>query len=331
MPQLQTLISWPTPSAVPVPGKIRALRRAPATSRLIQPTRPLTENLAAWPHHWSWNLRQIDAPAAWAITRGDPRVVIAVVDTGIDPHHPDLRGKVLSGLDVVACASDSVDDLGHGTNVAGVAASRGWRRPGLSGVAPACRVMPIKCNIHGTGHVRAEHIAAGIRAAVAAGAQVVNLSVGVVEGEEFLTPDSLGDLSDAIREALAVGTVVVCAAGPGSTVTSWPGAWSQDPRFQGLISVGAADRRGRMAPCTPRNDYITVLAPTDVLATKKGGGYSLFGGTSAAAPHVAGIAALLLSIRPEASPVQIRDWIVRGAMSRIVRAGGALGLAMSEA
>ncbi|MBM3275704.1 MAG: S8 family serine peptidase [Candidatus Sericytochromatia bacterium] len=129
---------------------------------------------------WSWNLRQVGAPGAWDTTMGDPQVTVAVIDTGIDIHHPDLRGKVLSGADVVNPGAGWVDDLGHGTAVAGVIGSRGWRIPGLAGVAPGCRLLPIKCNIHGTTHVRAEHIAAGIRTAIARGAHVINLSVGVV-------------------------------------------------------------------------------------------------------------------------------------------------------
>jgi subtilisin family serine protease len=279
---------------------------------------------------WSWNLRQVSAPGAWHTTMGDPLVTVAVVDTGIDIHHPDLRGKILSGADVVNPGAGWVDDLGHGTAVAGVIGSRGWRIPGLAGVAPGCRLLPIKCNIHGTTHVRAEHIASGIRTAITRGAHVINLSVGVIEGEQYLTAEAVDAMADAIRAALNRGVVVVCAAGPGGAgPRPWPGSWSRDPHFAGLISVGGSDRRGRRSPCTPAGDFISVLAPADgVVSTRKGGDFGPFGGTSAAAPHVAGIAALIRTLRPTAPPVQVRDWIQAGAVNGLANATGALALAL---
>lgn len=299
---------------------------SPARRRTPPPHRRVMVN----PRRWPWNLRQVEAHLAWEITRGDPQVVIAVVDTGIDLHHPDLRGKVLSGADVVSPGAGWVDDLGHGTAVAGVAASRGWRIPGLAGVAPGCRLLPIKCNLHGTTHVRAEHIAAGVRAAMKRHAHVINLSVGVIDGEQYLTAEALADLADAVREALAAGIPVVCAAGPGgSGPTPWPGSWTRDPSFAGLIAVGGTDRKRQVSLSSPKGDFVTVLAPADeVVSTRKGGDFATFGGTSAAAPHVAGIVALVRTIRPAAPPAQVRDWIVSGASSGIASAAGALAQAL---
>ncbi len=296
------------------------------TDRPKRRTSPAPRNIMVSERRWPWNLRQVEAHLAWEITRGDASVVVAVVDTGIDIHHPDLRGKILSGADVVSPGAGWVDDLGHGTAVAGVVASRGWRIAGLAGVAPGVRLLPIKCNIHGTTHVRAEHIAAGVRAAVARRAHVINLSVGVVDGEQYLVADALADMADAIREALSAGIPVVCAAGPGGAgPTPWPGAWAKDPTFDGLIAVGGTDRKRQMSVTTPRGDFITVLAPADeVYSTRKGGDFGPFGGTSAAAPHVAGIAALLRSVRPTATPAQIREWIALGASGGIASAAGAL-------
>lgn len=318
IPTLTVMPAHPEPRIDPTGS---AMRR-----RLPPPPRRVMVN----PRRWSWNLRQVEAHLAWEITRGDPHVVVAVVDTGIDIHHPDLRGKVLNGADVVSPGAGWVDDLGHGTAVAGVVASRGWRIPGLAGIAPACRLLPIKCNIHGTAHVRAEHIAAGIRAAVARGAHVINLSVGVVDGEPYLTSEALAALADAIREALAAGIPVVCAAGPaGAGSTPWPGSWASDPTFPGLIAVGGTDRKRLPSLANPKGNFITVLAPADeVVSTRKGGDFAPFGGTSAASPHVAGIAALVRSIRPDATPVQIRDWIVSGAHGGIASAAGTLAQAL---
>ncbi len=309
-----------------------ALLLAPPTDGGAAPRRtgPSRRAIRIPERRWPWNMRQVGAHFAWEITRGDPGVIVAVLDTGIDVHHPDLRGKTLAGADVVSPGAGWVDDLGHGTAVAGVIGSRGWRIPGLAGVAPACRFASIKCNIHGTTHVRAEHIAAGIRAAMERGASVINMSVGVVEGEVFLTSEAVDAMADALRCALDAGIAVVCAAGPGGQgPRPWPGSWSRDPHFAGLISVGGSDAKRQRAACTPAGDFITILAPSDgVLSTRKGGDFGPFGGTSAAAPHVAGIAALIKSVRPDASPAEVKECIVSGASSGIAHAAGALALAL---
>ncbi len=279
-------------------------------------TRALTDRLDSLTHLWSWNLRRIEAPQAWEITRGDPKIAVAIVDTGIDAEHPDLRGKVLRGVDVHSSQASWADDQGHGTAVAGVVASRGWRGKGLAGVAPACRLLSIKCNQPGTGNVRAEDIAAGVRAAIQAGSRILNLSVGVTAGEPFLTEETLADLRLAIREAIDSGAVVVCAAGPSGFYQPYPGLWSTEPGFEGLIAVGATTRTGEPSLAGASGDFVTVWAPADgILSTARGGGYAPFGATSAASPHVAGIAALLRSLRPDAAPDEIRDLIVSGARS----------------
>lgn len=283
------------------------------------------------PGRFPWNLMQVHAPLAWGVTRGDPTVLVAVVDTGIDLDHPDLRGKVVSGVATLGASGVWRDDLGHGTSVASLIASRGWRDPGYCGVAPGCRLISIKCNVPQSRHVRAEHIAAGVQAAIDQGAQVINLSVGVVKGEALLTTEALEELAAAIRLALAKGIPVICAAGPaGPGPTPWPAAWANDAAFFGLIAVGGADDRRRVSAWNPTpGNFISVLAPADdVLCGEMGGDIAPFGGTSAAAPHVAGIVALIRSVRPFASPRQIRAWVCEGAAGGIASAAGSLALAL---
>ncbi|MEB3236860.1 MAG: S8 family serine peptidase [Candidatus Sericytochromatia bacterium] len=272
-----------------------------------------------WPHRW------LEVRKAWTLSRGAPWVRVAVVDTGIDDAHPDLRGKVVGGCDVVAAGGRHLDDLGHGTAVAGLIASRGWRSPETAGVAPLVSLLAIKVNHHGTGHVRAEHIAAGIRAALREGASVINLSVGVVAGEEFLTAASVADLGRAVREALAAGVPVVCAAGPSRGATVWPGAWAHDPAFAGLITVGAADRWGRVAPVSQGSPRHLLLAPAEgVVSLSTDARVAPFGGTSAAAPFVTGIVSLLRTLHPHAEPARIRSWVLAGARNGMASASGAL-------
>jgi subtilisin family serine protease len=269
------------------------------------------------PQRWQWSLRRIDAPPAWNITRAHRDVVVAVVDTGVDPEHPELAGRVLRGFNVASPRRSAVDDNGHGTAVAGLIAARGNNGRGFSGVAPECRILPVKVNEPGTGAVSAEHIAQGIRWAVREGASVINASVGVVQWEHGLTEDTLEDLADAIRLALRHNVVVVCAAGPAMSPPPFPGTWSVLWDFRGLIATGGTDRHDRRAACSPTGSFISVTAPSDGVMTTfpraQGRLYGTFGGTSAAAPHVSGLAALVLALRPELRPHEVKALIQASA------------------
>lgn len=266
---------------------------------------------------WQWSLRRIEAPQAWQVTRGDKQLVIAVVDTGVDPDHPEFAGRVLRGYNVVAPHMSSADDNGHGTAVAGLIAARGANNRGFAGVIPDCKIMPIKVNQPGTGGVYAQHIAQGIRWAVHHGASVVNISAGVVQWEHGLTDEALEELSEAIRYALKHNVVVVCAAGPAVSPPPFPGTWSVLWDFRGLISSGGTDRHDRRAACSPRGNFLSVTAPSDGVMTtfprNQNRLYGTFGGTSAASPHVAGLAGLLLSVKPSLRPHEVKAIIQKTA------------------
>ncbi|MEB3285447.1 MAG: S8 family serine peptidase [Candidatus Sericytochromatia bacterium] len=266
---------------------------------------------------WQWSLRRIDAPTSWQHTRSHRDVIVAVVDTGVDVEHPELAGRVLKGINLLSPRRPAHDDNGHGTAVAGLIAAAGNNGRGFSGVAPECRILPVKVNEPATGAVSAEHIAQGIRWAVREGATVINASVGVVQWEHGLTNEALEDLADAIRFALKHHVPVVCAAGPALSPPPFPGTWSMLWDFRGLIAAGGTDRHDRRAACSPVGNFISVTAPSDgVLTTfprSQGRLYGTFGGTSAAAPHVSGLAALILSLRPELRPFEVKAVIQQNA------------------
>lgn len=265
---------------------------------------------------WQWSLRRIEAPQAWSLTRGDKELVIAVVDTGVDPDHPELEGRVLRGYNVAAPQRTAHDDNGHGTAVAGLLAASGKNNRGFSGVIPECKILPVKVNQPGTGGVYAHHIAQGIRWAVHAGASVINASVGVVQWEHGLTDEALEEMADAIRYALKHNVVVVCAAGPAVSPPPFPGTWSVLWDFRGLIAAGGTDRHDRKAGCSPRGNFISVTAPSDGVMTtfpRSQRHYGTFGGTSAACPHVAGLAGLLLSVKPSLRPYEVKALIQQTA------------------
>lgn len=266
---------------------------------------------------YAWSLRKVDAPRAWTITRGRKDIIVAVIDTGVDPHHPELEGRVLRGHNVLAPHRPATDDNGHGTAVAGIIAAAGRNEQGISGVAPGVSILPVKVNEQGTGAVAARTIAQGIRWAVGAGASVINASVGVVQWEHGLTDEQLDELQEAIRYALRHGVVVCCAAGPPGGPPPFPGTWSALWAFRGLIAVGGTDNADQRAGCSPAGPFLSVTAPSDGTPTiyprAQGRLYGTFGGTSAASPHVSAAAALMRSIQPALKPADVKAILQRTA------------------
>jgi subtilisin family serine protease len=238
-----------------------------------------------WPDQWG--LRTVGFPKAWDVTRGSKAVVVAVLDTGIDGSHPDLNGALVPGRDIVHNTSNPVDDNGHGTAVAGVIAARGDNGIGLAGACWACTVMPVKVlGQDGTGTT--SDVAAGIIWAVDHGARVINLSLGA--------PGTTEALSEAIDYAANKDVVVVAAAGNSS---------SADPYYPAadvaVIGVAATNEQDQLYGWSNHGSWVQVAAPGCNDAPWPNGAYVSFCGTSAAAPLVAGLAALVRSARPTAT------------------------------
>jgi subtilisin family serine protease len=257
---------------------------------------PLAEALDSSPNDSDWpqqvGLRVTGFPQAWDLTRGSARVVVAVVDTGVDPSHPDLRGALVPGYDFVNSDSLANDDHGHGTAVAGIIAARTDNHQGLAGACWSCLIMPIKV-LDATGTGDDTTIAAGVVWAVDHGARVVNLSLG--------GPASSPQLADALAYATKKGTVVVAAAGnAGTTVPFYPAA---DPN---AISVAATTAVDRPYSWSNYGTWVNVAAPGCNIAPVLNGGYASFCGTSSSAPVVAGLASLAASIVPTATSTDIK-------------------------
>jgi subtilisin family serine protease len=247
---------------------------------------------------WStqWGSRLVGAPRAWDSTRGAAGIVIAVVDTGVDALHPDLLGATVAGRDVVNDDSDPADDEGHGTGVAGVIAARTNNLVGLAGVCWACSLMPVKV-LDSTGSGKTSTIAAGIVWAVDHGARVVNMSFG--------GPATTGTLEAAVSYAARKDAVLVAAAGNSGVDTPFfPAAYTE------VIGVAATDEADAVYSWSNHGDSVQVAAPGCNTATWLGGGYVEFCGTSSAAPVVAAIAGLALSLNPAASKSGVEQAIV---------------------
>jgi len=220
-------------------------------------------------------------PAAWDVTTGSPDVAIAILDSGVDPSHPDLVGAVRAGHDFVDDDSDAGDSArnGHGTAVAGAAAARANNGLGGVGTCFACSVMPLRV-IGPDGIALNVNTAAAIDYAVDHGAAVVNASI---YGER-----SPQVLRDAIARARAAGVLVVAAAGnEGNTTPEFPAA------FPETTSVASATPAGERAPFTSYGDWVKFAAPECAPITALGGGSAVACATSVSTPLVAGVVGLL--------------------------------------
>jgi thermitase len=249
-----------TPAPAPVP-------------QLVVPTDPAFSQ--------QWGLSMIGAPAAWQVSQGVKPVVVAVVDSGVDPTQPDLQGALVPGADFVDSSGDTSDGFGHGTMVAGVIAARPDNGVGGAGICWTCFVMPIKV-LDSNGAGTASAIADGIRWAADHGANVISMSF-VLTG-----PDA--GVESAIAYAHDHGVLVVAAAGNnGDDTPTYPASYPD------VVSVAAIDQSSALYSWSTHGTWVTLAAPGCTVTTALGGQFGTFCGTSEAAPLVAGLAGLALS------------------------------------
>ncbi len=309
---------------------------------LAMPNDPL------YPLQWHYSL--IDLPRAWDLTTGDSNLTIAVIDTGVLLQHPDLSGQLIAGYDFIsdprsagdgngldADANDPGDggiagsDSFHGTHVAGTIAANSNNGVGVAGIAWHSRIMPLRALGVGGGTdydiIQAIRYAAGLpndsHTLPAKAADIINMSFGG-EGFNFAA-------QQAVSDARSQGVIIVAAAGNSATnLPSYPAA------YDGVISVSAVDFNSDQAPYSDFGSTIDIAAPggdtsrdsngdgygdgvLSTLATASGGevefDYRFYQGTSMAAPHVAGVAALMKSVDPGLTPDGFDDLLASGALT----------------
>ena len=230
-------------------------------------------------------INMIHAPEQWAKGNEGEGIVIAIIDTGVDYNHPDLKDNIIGGKDFTG-KGDFMDGNGHGTHVAGTICATN-SGSGIVGVAPKAKILALKA-LDDEGSGSFTWITFAIQYATEQKVNVISMSLG---GEVDYPP-----MHEAIKEAKKAGIIVVCAAGnegDGNTNTeefSFPGAYPE------VIEVGAVDFQKNLAPFSNTNHEVDILAPgVQILSTYPGGGYAKLSGTSMATPHVAGAVALLKS------------------------------------
>lgn len=255
---------------------------------LFEPDDPLLKE--------QWHMTRVGAPRAWDFATGRG-VTVAVVDTGIacETHGEFNKGSDLNrttcvgGWNFVANNEHASDDQGHGSHVAGTIAQSTDNAIGATGVAFHARLMPVKV-LNELGWGTTADVADGIRWAADHGAHVINLSLGGPRNSKIL--------QDAVDHAISRGVVVVAAAGNTGGRVGYPGA------SEGVIGVSATGADDKIAPFSSRGDGVDIAAPgVNVIqqtvcnrGRDKCERFPGFSGTSMASPHVAGAAALVMSL-----------------------------------
>jgi type VII secretion-associated serine protease mycosin len=245
-----------------------------------------------------WPQERLNFTDVWEHTRGKG-VKVAVVDSGVDTSHPQLKGHV-KAYDVTS--SGLRDCVGHGTAVAGIIGAADMRDQGIPfvGVAPEAEIISVKMAVKATGN-KSGWAAQAIKKAVDLGAKVINIS--------SQSPD-LPDLRQAVHYAQQHDVVIVSVAGNLTDRTRQTPQKAYPASYPGVISVGALSKDGTLANFSNTVTPVTVTAPgQSVVSTWPRGSYKLDDGTSLAAPYVAGTAALIRSFNPKLNYQQVKHRI----------------------
>jgi thermitase len=294
---------------IEMPARVRAhaALRELAADPLVRSARPNARDELDWDiddtyRHLLPHLSELGAFEAWDTTRGDPEVVIGIVDSGVLLDHPDLAGRVVPGRDVADGDDDPTDTVGHGTLVAGIAGAAANNATGVAGICPACTLLVVKALRDNQTSLTKFESAQGIVWAVDHGADVLNLSFG---GE---TDDPVQ--AAAVEYAIARGVVVVASAGNRSAeAPQFPAA------YDGVVAVAATDDPYRLWEGSSFGPWVDLAAPgVRIFSTLHDGTYTYGTGTSFAAPMVAAAAGLALAAAPGAPAAQVVDALVTGTV-----------------
>lgn len=246
----------------------------------------------------------IKAAAAWEETTGDQKVIVAVLDTGVDLLHPDLKNKLASsGRDFVNGDFDASDDHGHGTYIAGIIGAETDNGLGIAGAAWKCKILPVKV-LDNTALGEYSKIALGILYAADNGAKVINLSLGYTEHS--------ATLRDAVKYAFDQGLVLVAGTGNGGGPVEFPAAYDAY-----CLAAAATDYNDARPAWSNFGSEVDVAAPgVSIFSTVPQGfygpgsvDYGFASGTSASAAYVSGLAALIISLKPFLTATQVMDVI----------------------
>lgn len=237
----------------------------------------------------AWHLPLIGAPAAWDLSTGSGSLV-AILDTGVDPDHPDLAARLVSGWNLFNNNNDFSDVNGHGTKVAGVAAAIGNNAIGVTGVAWNASIMPLRISDLSGGATWSD-MGAGIYYAADHGARIASISYADSCGSAFIN-------TAAQYMRTKNGIVVIAAGNTGAETTA-----EASPDITCVSATDSLDHRPSWSSFGPSVD---VAAPgVGIQTTINGGSYGSVSGTSFATPLTAGIYSLMMSANPALTSAEL--------------------------
>ena len=233
------------------------------------------------PQQLGWELQKFNIPNLWKSTEGDG-VTVAVIDTGCDFNHEDLKNNIIEGKNFVQKGAPPMDVAGHGTHVASTIAAIN-NGTGIVGVAPKTKIMPVKAlGDDGSGSI--DSIIKAVEWAADQKVDFITMSLG--------SPNTNQSLERAINYAAGRGVIIFCAAG-----NSGPNSDIMYPaKYDNVIAIGAIDQNFNRTSFTCSGESLDFLAPGfNILGCVPGNRYALMSGTSMSNPFAVGCASLLLS------------------------------------
>ncbi|GFN32691.1 hypothetical protein PCURB6_29510 [Paenibacillus curdlanolyticus] len=242
-------------------------------------------------------LNLIGAKSAWKKVNSQTDITIALVDTGVDWDHPDLKNNLVEGANLIHPGQLPIDDNGHGTSVAGVLAASGNNGIGIAGLLWKARIMPIKA-LDEDGSGDESKLGEAILYAVRNGARIVVLSVGLYRYSPYM--------QDVVQYAESKGVLLVAATGNDGTLLGSRAAVKYPAAYPTVLAVGGVTENGKPEPRSNPGPEVDLAAPWNVYTTAMGGGYKREEGTSLAAPQAAAAAALVLAQHPNYKPYEVR-------------------------
>lgn len=250
-------------------------------------------------YKYEWAVTLTEANKSWALINQQRQIKVAVVDTGVDYTHNDLKNRVLTdlGYNFIDNNKNVMDDNGHGTHVSGIIAAEANNNEGITGIVGALdvKIIPIKV-LDAQGEGEADVVAKGIKYAADNGADIINLSFGT-EGESR-------DIESAIAYAKEKGVFIVVAAGNDNSDADLYTPAGDD---KDVYTVSAISQQYKKASFSNYGTSIDAAAPGVKIISTVPNGYAVWDGTSMAAPIVSGISALVKAQNPNLTPDEIAE------------------------
>jgi subtilisin family serine protease len=253
-----------------------------------------------------WGIFSTNTDRAWSILNSSMEIKVAIVDTGVDYNHPDLKNRVLRelGYNFINNSRDVMDDNWHGTHVAGIIAAEADNNIGITGIVGKAnvKIIPIKA-LDSNGQGSSDIIAKGIKYAADTGADIINFSVGFDVKDAYI--------GEAIKYAKSKGVLVIVSSGNNGRNSDY----TSPAGDEGAYTISSVNIDNQVSVFSNFGSSVKLAAPgEEILSTVPGGGYEYRDGTSMAAPLVAGVAAMVKAQNPMLTADEIENILSSSAV-----------------